>query len=69
MVLKGQAWHDAREKAKRFRKAIAECKAVATQHDYEYEMSRPIEIDREVAEEILSAARNIVNLLSTALEE
>jgi len=68
MALKGQAWHDARAIGVRRRAAIAERRAVDT-WNHEHEMSQPIEIDREEAEEILSAARTIVDLLSTALEK
>ena len=71
MALKGQAWHDAREKAKRWRASLAECRAVAAQQNAEYEYNHlpKIEVDRNDADEILAAARILVDLPSTALEE
>ena len=71
MALKGQAWHDAREKAKRWRASLAECRAVAAQQnaEYEYDLLPKVEVDRNDADEILAAAHTLVDLLSTALEE
>jgi len=71
MALKGQAWHDAREKAKRWRASLAECRAVAAQQnaEYEYNLLPKIEVDRDDAKEILSAARNFLDILSAALKE
>jgi len=63
VVLRGKAWHDARERAARLRAVFH-----PTVHPDDVDRE-PIEIDRNDAKEILAAARNFLDILSAALKE